>query len=258
MSGPGRRVIARLGASALGFVREIGATAVLLWRVLVAAVRERPSPRLVLLGLGHFGAESLPVLAVTALLTGGILVVQSGLIVQRFGVQALVGWGVGYGVLRQIGPLLSGLLFNGRVGSRNAAELAAMQTREQLVGLRAMGVDPLAAVVAPRAVAMVVALVALGLASSAVAIGGGIAVAWAMLGIEPGVFLRSFQAHVTLADLGANVAKAFVFGVAIAAVSCRCGLEAHGGAQAVGSAAAKSVVRAALAIIVLDLIVSLL
>jgi phospholipid/cholesterol/gamma-HCH transport system permease protein len=253
-----KRLLSQLGAGLLSFVRELGGTALLTQRTFAAAVRERPSPKLFLSSLDRFGAASLPVLALTALLTGGILVIQSGLVVRRFGIQTLVGWGVGYGVLRQIGPLLSGLLFNGRVGSRNAAELAAMQSREQLAGLRAMGVDPLAAVVAPRAVAMVVALVALGVVSSAIAIGGGVVTAWALLGIEPGVFLRSLQAHVTLADVGANAVKVFVFGVAVAAVSCRCGLSAEGGAAGVGTAAARSVVRAALAIIVLDLGVSLL
>jgi phospholipid/cholesterol/gamma-HCH transport system permease protein len=250
-------LLRRTGAAGLSFARELGGTLLLVARTAAALLRERAALRHVLAGLDHFGAESVPVLALTALLTGGILVIQGGLVVRRFGVQTLVGWGVGYGVLRHVGPLLAGLLFNGRVGSRNAAELAAMQTREQLAGLRALGIDPLAAVVAPRAAAMVTSLVLLSALSAALAIAGGIAVAWALLAIEPGVFLRSFRAHVTVADLGANVFKALVFGIAISAVSCRCGLQAQGGAQEVGGAAAKAVVRAALAVIVLDLVVSL-
>ena len=109
-----RSVLKRLGAAAIGFARELGATAMLLVRTVSAVARERPSPRQLLSSLDHFGVESAPVLALTALLTGGILVIQGGLVVRRFGVQSLVGWGVGYGVLRQVGPLLSGLLFNGR------------------------------------------------------------------------------------------------------------------------------------------------
>lgn len=206
--------------------------------------------------LAAFGWESLPVVGATSLLIGAILVLQASLYVQRFGVQVLVGWGVGYGVLRQLGPLVAALVFSGRVGSRNAAELAAMQTRDQLAGLAAVGVDALPAVVAPRAAAMILALVLLTLLGDVVAIAGGAAAAWVLLALEPAAFLRSLAEHCTLSDLASNVTKAAVFGNAIAAISAHAGLSARGGAAAVGRAATDSVVRSAIAIVALDLAVS--
>ena len=137
--------------------------------------RRRGQVDLVLNGSFWVGAAigalgSLLVLASTAALVGGILVVQAGLYVRRFGVQELVGWFVGFGVLREVGPLVAGLVFSGRVGSRNAAEIAAMVTRDQFEGLRSIGIDVVPVVIAPRAAAMIFSLVSLYFVGSVVSI----------------------------------------------------------------------------------------
>jgi phospholipid/cholesterol/gamma-HCH transport system permease protein len=182
--------------------------------------------------------------------------VQAGLYVRRFGVQELVGWFAGYGVLRDVGPLVAGLVFSGRVGSRNAAEIASMATRDQLEGLRSIGVDAVTAVVAPRALAMAGSLVSLYFLGSAISIVTAAGAASALLDVDLSQFSRSLLERTQVADLGSGALKSFAFAMAVAMVSCRAGLVARGGASAVGDAAKQAVVRSALWIVVLDLVVA--
>jgi phospholipid/cholesterol/gamma-HCH transport system permease protein len=248
--------VARVGALVLRVVRELGQLVLLGGRVLRALVSPAMEWREALREAGVFGVGSLPVLAATAALVGGILVVQAGLYVRRFGVQELVGWFVGFGVLREVGPLVAGLVFSGRVGSRNAAEIAAMATRDQLEGLRAIGVDVVPTVVAPRALAMVGSLVSLYVLGAVVSIATAAASAWVLLDVDPWQFQRSFVERTLPSDLAAGLTKSGAFAGAVALASCRVGLAARGGATAVGEAAKQAVVRGAFAIVVLDLVVA--
>lgn len=250
------RPLTSLGSLVLFLAREAGGLLLLAARCARAAVSPRMEWRETLRQGNAFGVGSLLVLASTAALVGGILVVQAGLYVKRFGVHELVGWFVGFGVLREVGPLVAGLVFSGRVGSRNAAEIAAMATRDQLEGLRAIGVDVVPSVVAPRAVAMVFSLVALYFVGVAVSIATAAGAAWLLLGVDGPQFERSFMDRTQLEDLAAGVSKSAAFAVAVAMVSCRSGMTARGGAAAVGEAAKRSVVRSAMAIVVLDLVVA--
>lgn len=249
-------LLQRVGAAVLDGVREAGGALVLGARCARASVSPHMEWREALRQAGVFGFGSLAVLAATSALVGAILVVQAGLYVKRFGAHEIVGWAAGYGILRDVGPLLAGLVFSGRVGSRNAAEIAAMRTRDQLEGLRAIGVDAVPVVVAPRAVAMTASLLALFLVGSAVAVLSAAAAAQLMLGVDWPQFARSFAARTELSDLASGALKSVAFALAAALVSCRAGLRAEGGASAVGAAAKSAVVRSALAIVMLDLAVA--
>ncbi len=247
-------ILYRIGRGIFNIFRALGAWALLTLRLLRCAFTlERTD---LVRRLFAFGSESFPLVAVTALLVGAILVLQAKLFVGRFGAQTLVGWMIGYGVLRQVGPVFVALVFSGRCGSRNAAELASMTTREQIAGLVAVGVDPLPAVVAPRAAAMVIALIAFTAIGDAVALGGGAIAARLLMGIDFDVFWRSLITACKIGDLASNLTKALVFGGAAATLSAQAGLAAHGGAAAVGEAATRSVVRSALAFVALDLLLS--
>src|SRR3954470_6772443 len=108
--------------------------------------------------LYRMGIKSLPIVTVTALFTGGIMVIQAAPIVQRYGAYGLLGWGAGFGTLREIAPLLTALMINGRVGANNTAELGTMAVTEQIDALRALAIDPIAFLIAPRFLAMIVTL----------------------------------------------------------------------------------------------------
>lgn len=249
-------VVRGVGAAALGVVREAGAVGLLGLRTARAFVDRRMEWHEAARQGVEFGAGSVPVVAATSALVGAILVVQAGLYVRRFSVQELVGWFVGYGVLREVGPLLAGLVFSGRVGSRNAAELAAMSTRGQLDGLRAIGVDVVPSVVAPRAAAMFGSLAALYFLGVVVSLATALAAAWGLLDVPPHQFWRAFEERMRPEDLLAGTLKSMAYATAVALLSCRAGVAARGGASAVGEAAKASVVRSAFALVLLDLVVA--
>src|SRR5205814_3780239 len=122
--------------------------------------------------LHKMGNRSVPIVMLTAFFTGGIMVIQSGMFVKRFGATSLVGWGAGYATMREVGPILIGLMFSGRVGANNTAELGTMTVTEQLDGLRALAIDPVRYLIVPRVLAMMVTLFCLVLIGDLVAITG--------------------------------------------------------------------------------------
>src|SRR6187551_2634196 len=126
------------------FLQNIGSQGLLLVQAFGAAGSGRMDGPEFSKSLVRLGVHSLPVVIFTALFVGGIMVVQSAPLPQRFGAESLLGWGAGFGILREIGPILTGLMISGRVGSSNTAELGTLQVTEQINGLRALAIDPTA------------------------------------------------------------------------------------------------------------------
>ena len=153
---------------------------------------------------------------------------------KKFGATALAGWGAGYAVLREIGPILIALMFSGRVGANNTAELATMTVTEQLDGLRALAIDPVRFLVVPRVVAMIVMLVALTVIGDLVALAGASSSARAMLDIEWSTMFHIFADNLKPYDFLHGVYKSIAFGGAIAMTSCYFGVTVRGGAVGVG------------------------
>jgi len=229
-----------LGHHAVSAAREVGGLALVTARALAAL------PRLdrheFVRSLVRFGFDSLPLGLLVSVFTGGILVLVANLNVARFGARAIVGWAAGYTVLREFGPLFVALVMTGRVGARNAAELASMSIGGQLEGLRGVGVDPFALLVAPRVLASTIGIGLLGAVCSLAAVVFGAIFGQLMIDVPIDQFFRAFEALLDWRDLAAALIKVFAFGSTIALVSTRCGLNARGGAQAVGRAAALAVV----------------
>ncbi|WP_426752329.1 MlaE family ABC transporter permease [Myxococcus sp. Y35] len=243
-----------LGRMSLGAVRGTGALGLVVGRTLLAL------PKLERRELGRalvqFGYGSLPLALATAALAGVIVVLQSGIYVQRFGARAFLGWAAGYGVLWEFGPLLLGLIMSARIGARNAAELALMQVGGQIEGLRGIGLDPFAILVAPRVVAMEVSMLALSSFTFMVAILFESVAALFTLGLPVRVFFGTFAQLLGPLDILGGVVKTGTFGLAISLLSTTVGLSARGGAQAVGQAAASAVVQGCAAIFVLDFVLT--
>ncbi|MGC4113682.1 MAG: ABC transporter permease [Myxococcales bacterium] len=208
--------------------------------------------------LVRFGYDSLPLGALVAVFTGGILVILADLNVARYGARAVVGWAAGYTVLQEFAPLFTALVLTGRVGARNAAELASMNIGGQLEGLRGVGVDPFALLVAPRVAASTVGVGLLGVVCALVAVIFSAIFGKLMLDIDIGMFFRSFEELLSWGDLFICIVKTMVFGAIIALVSTRAGLGARGGAQAVGRAAASSVVSASAVLVAVDWVLTVL
>ncbi|PTL85697.1 ABC transporter permease [Vitiosangium sp. GDMCC 1.1324] len=243
-----------LGQETLGAVRAVGALTLVLARTVLGLVRM--DRRELLRGLVQFGWGSLPLAVATGALTGATVVVQTALYVERFGARAVLGWAAGYAVLWEFGPLLLGLVMAARLGARNAAELATMQVGGQLEGLRGIGLDPFAVLVAPRVVAMTASMSGLSALTFLVAVLFESAAALFTLGLPVRSFFDSFEHMLHATDALGGMVKASTFGLAIALVSTAVGLRARGGARAVGQAAAGAVVLGCAAIFLLDFLLT--
>ncbi len=249
------RPVRRLGRGAVRGLRGAGSFGLVALRILAAL--PRLDGRETLRALVVHGNRSLPIALVVAVFAGAILVVQTTFYVKKIGAQEILGWAAGFAILREFGPLLTAMVLSGRIGARNAAEIAALAVGEQLDALEAMGVDLFRTVLAPRAVACAAALLVLTTIADLVAIGSATIFAWVTLAVRPDTFLRSIELSLGSADLLAGLLKATSYGLAIALVSTREGLRARGGgASAVGQAATRSVVKSSFAILLLDTILT--
>ncbi len=142
--------------------------------------------------LYRVGVQSLPIVIVTALFAGAIASIQVATYVVKYRAYAVVGWGFGYVVFREMGPLLIGLMFSGRVGANNTAELGTMRVTEQIDALRALAIDPIDYLVMPRILAILLMMTLLNGVGDLFALIGGMATAWTLIGVDPWVFCNNF------------------------------------------------------------------
>ena len=242
----------RIGAATLEIATELGGLTVLLGRLCARVVPPRIDRYELVKNLHKMGVRSVGIVAVTAIFTGAIMVIQAAPLVMRFDAKPIVGWAAGFATLREVGPLLIALMFSGRVGANNTAELATMVVTDQIDGLRALAIDPLSYLVLPRVLAMVVMLFVLTVIGDAVAIGGAVLAARGMLDVDPRSFMHSLTALLDEWDLATGLIKSVAFGAMIALTSSHFGLSVKGGAPGVGRAVNASVVAAASGIFILD------
>jgi phospholipid/cholesterol/gamma-HCH transport system permease protein len=186
------------------------------------------------------------------------MTLQTGPFVKKLGATSLAGWGAGYAVLREIGPILIALMFSGRVGANNTAELATMTVTEQLDGLRALAIDPVRYLIVPRVVAMVVMLFVLTVIGIMISILGGMLFSKLLLNLEYSTFYYSLILNLDWTDFVHGLVKAAVFGLSIALTSCYFGVSVRGGAIGVGRAVNAAVVAAAVSIMLLDFFLTFL
>ena len=251
-AGVAGRALEGIGGGAIRVAQEVGGIVVLTAQVLRALVPPRIDRRELVKNLYKMGNRSVPIVVLTAFFAGGLMTLQAGPFVIKFGATALAGWGAGYAVLREIGPILIALMFSGRVGANNTAELATMTVTEQLDGLRALAIDPIQFLVVPRVIAMITMLFALTVIGDFVSLAGASIVARVMLGIEWSTMYHSFADNLRPYDFLHGIYKSIAFGTAIAMSSCYFGITVRGGAVGVGRAVNAAVVAAAVSIMLLD------
>src|SRR5262245_45263293 len=166
----------------------VGGMGVLFGRIMVRMLRINFDASELLRNMHKMGVKSLPIIVITALFTGGIMVVQAAPVVERYGAQGLLGWGAGFGTLREVGPLLTALMISGRVGANNTAELGTMVVTEQVDALRALAIDPVSYLVAPRFIGIVITLFLSTVFADVLALVGAAYAGQFLLGVEPSVF----------------------------------------------------------------------
>ena len=244
--------IARVGKMVLDAAEQAGGMTLLLGRVLGRIFTLRFDRRETIRHLYRMGVGSVVIVGATSVFTGAIMVIQAAPMVQRFNAKELVGWGAGFATLREVGPLLIALIFNGRVGANNTAELSSMVVTDQVDGLRALAIDPIGYLVAPRFIAMISMIFTLTILGDVISMLGAIFASRALLDVDPRTFMHSLVALLDERDLLSGLIKSLIFGFIIALSSCHYGLSVKGGAPGVGRAVTGSVVAAATGIFVLD------
>lgn len=248
-----------IGASALAILRRVGRANIFLWHVLLGTLGLFKRPRLLVKELYSVGVLSLLIIVTSGFFVGMVLGLQGYITLVKFGVEDTLGSMVALSLVRELGPVVTALLFAGRAGSALTAEIGLMKTTEQLASMEMMAVDPIHRVITPRLFAGMISMPILAAIFSAVAIYGGHFVGVDMLGVDSGVFWSQMQANVDLReDIMNGVVKSIVFGIAVSWIAVFEGYDTEPTSQGISRATTRTVVYSALAILCLDFILTAL
>jgi phospholipid/cholesterol/gamma-HCH transport system permease protein len=249
--------LADLGLSVRSTLAELGFAA----RLFVKLFALTP-PTLLRFGLVRdqiffLGNYSLAIIAVSGLFVGFVLGLQGYYTLQRYGSSEALGLLVALSLVRELGPVITALLFAGRAGTALTAEIGLMKAGEQLSAMEMMAVDPIRRILAPRLWGGVIAMPLLAAVFSAVGIAGGWMVGVLMIGIDAGSFWSQMQGGVDVwRDVGNGVIKSMVFGVTVTFVALYQGFEAQPTPEGVSRATTRTVVVASLAVLGLDFLLT--
>ncbi|MFM9972711.1 MAG: lipid asymmetry maintenance ABC transporter permease subunit MlaE [Burkholderiales bacterium] len=208
----------------------------------------------------HFiGNYSLVIIVISGLFVGFVLGLQGYNTLQRYGSEQALGLLVALSLVRELGPVITALLFAGRAGTSITAEIGLMKAGEQLAAMDMMAVSPVARVLAPRFWAGVISMPALAAMFSAVGVFGGYIVGVVMIGVDEGAFWSQMQNGVDwLTDVGNGVVKSVVFGVAVTFIAVFEGYDCQATPEGVSRATTRTVVSSSLAVLGLDFILTAL
>jgi phospholipid/cholesterol/gamma-HCH transport system permease protein len=230
---------------------------VLLTWAAVRGVFSRPLYRYdIIEQLDAIGVQSLTVVLLTGFFTGAVLALQSGLTLDQFGARPVVGRLVSASMIKELGPVLTGLMLTGRVGSGIAAELGSMVVTDQINALRALGTNPIRKLVVPRVIAGFLMAPVLTIIADFVGIVGGWIVARFQLQVATGLYWSSVLQSLYYEDVWMGLIKPFVLGFVIVTIACHVGLSTKGGTQGVGRATTVSVVAGSVGVIAVDYFVT--
>jgi phospholipid/cholesterol/gamma-HCH transport system permease protein len=245
-----------LGRHILKFIQALGFSSVFLFQALLTKPRLK-SFHLLLKQFYVVGVLSLPIIIFAGFFVGMVLGLQGYTVLVKYGAESALGQMIALTLVRELGPVLGGLLFAGRACSALTAEIALLKTTEQLDSLRLLGVDPLHRVIAPRLWAGFFCLPMLVLIFNAVAIYGGYWISVDWLGIDSGSFWSSMQGSVDFReDIINGVIKSLVFALAVTWIAVYQGYVASPTSEGIGYATTRTVVYSSLVILALDFILT--
>ena len=204
----------------------------------------------------QIGIGSLTVVLLTGFFTGAVLALQTGITLDQFGARPFVGRLISASMIKELGPVLTGLMLAGRVGSGIAAELGSMVVTDQINALRALGTDPVRKLVVPRVLAGFFMAPVLTVVANTVGIIGGGLIAVFELRVASSLYWSSVIEGLYLEDAWMGLIKPFCLGFAIVSIGCHVGLRTKGGTQGVGRATTTAVVASSVAVIAVDFFVT--
>jgi phospholipid/cholesterol/gamma-HCH transport system permease protein len=225
-------------------------------RLCAAAIRGAMSPPFyrydIVDQFDAIGLGSLTVVLLTGFFTGAVIALNFGITLDQFGARDAVGRLISATMVKELGPVLTGLMLAGRVGSGIAAELGSMMVTDQINALRALGTDPVRKLVVPRLLAGFFMTPVLTIIADGVGIFGGWIIAVAQLRVASSLYWNSIVDGLYMEDAWQGLIKPFVLGFVIVTIGCHVGLRAQGGTQGVGRATTQAVVASSVAVIAVD------
>lgn len=252
-------LLARLGRNGMARLSALGRSGIMLFHAIIG----KPSPfkhgRLLIKQIYNTGVLSLIIILVSGLFIGMVLGLQGYLVLKTYGAETSLGMVVALSLLRELGPVVTGLLFAGRAGSALTAEVGLMKATEQLSVMEMMAVDPLRRVIAPRFWGGVISMPLLALMFTAVGILGGAMVGIGWKGIDSGFFWSAMQSAVDFRlDIINSVIKSMVFAVVTTWIALFNGYDAVPTSEGISQATTRTVVHSSLAILGIDFVLTAL
>lgn len=249
----------KLGQRTLSALAGWGRGAVFFWELLKASPMAMPRFRLVVQQIEAIGNRSLIIILASGMAVGFVLALQLYNTLIRYGATEALGLVVNLSLVRELGPVVSALLFAGRAGTSLTAEIGLMKAGEQISAMELMAIDPKVRVLAPRFLAGIISLPLLAALFSAIGILGAWIVAVGLIGVDAGNFWAIQQNGVDVwRDVGNGVIKSFVFGVICTAVALYQGYETEATPEGVAYATTRTVVIASLGVLAMDFILTAL
>lgn len=241
-----------------GFLAGLGRAQFFLLSMLAAVPAALLRPRLLIQQIYSVGVLSLIIIVLSGSFVGMVLALQGFRTLIRFGAEESLGVFVALVIVRELGPVVTALLFAGRAGSALAAEIGLMRATDQLSAMEMMAVDPMRRVIAPRFIAGLIAMPLLSgiFCVMAIGIAGGHAIGVELLGVDSGSYWSQIRSSVGLEDIVQSLFKALVFGAAISWIAVYQGYHAAPTSEGVSRATTSTVVVSSLSILALDFILT--
>jgi len=253
------RTITQLGRWVRVSVIELGLAFRTLCAIVMGGLNLWKRPRLVTTQLHFIGNYSLIIILVSGLFVGFVLAYQGYYTLSRYGSAEALGLLVALSLVRELGPVITALLFAGRAGTSLTAEIGLMKAGEQLAAMEMMAINPIHRVLAPRFVAGFIAMPILAMLFTAMGIGGGYLVGVQLIGVDEGAFWSQMQAGVDLwDDIGNGIVKSIVFGFAVTFIAIYQGYQAQPTPEGVSRATTRTVVLSSLMVLWLDFVLTAL
>ena len=248
--------ITQIGASTIQFIRAFGRAAFMLWGALIGKPQFRKHTPLLIKQLHVVGVQSLLIIMLSGLFIGMVLGLQGYVVLVDFAAESSLGTLVSLSLLRELGPVVTALLFAGRAGSALTAEIGLMKATEQLSSLEMMAVDPLRRIIAPRFWAGVISMPILAVIFTAIGIWGGSLVGVDWKGVDSGSFWAVMQNSVHVSDLVNGFVKSVIFALAVVWIALFNGYDSIPTSEGISQATTKTVVHASMVILGLDFILT--
>jgi phospholipid/cholesterol/gamma-HCH transport system permease protein len=246
------QLLADLARSFTDSLVRLGKYSMFVGRLLAETPRALLRFRLVVEQVHNAGALSLVIIMLSGLFVGMVLGLQGYDLLQRFGSEESLGTAAALGLVKELGPVVTALLFAGRAGTALASELGLMRATDQLAALEMMAVDPVRRVVMPRFLGGVIAMPLLAAIFSMIGIFGAQLVGVQLMGVDSGQFWSQMKGAVEIDDVMEGVIKSCVFGVACSAIAVYEGYHAAPTAEGVGRATTRTVVTSSVVVLLLD------